>query len=106
MLAPVSTMATTTTKNSSNLTFDVSKKIDVKKAKLLTETYHTTSLQYALIDDGEIVISGYASKNNKTDTILLTSKTMYGIGSTSKVVLTAARRGKSRFRFADCEIYT
>ncbi|MGE7623197.1 serine hydrolase domain-containing protein [Viridibacillus sp. NPDC096237] len=90
MLAPMTTMATTTTNNSSNLTFDESKKIAVKKAKLLTETYGTTSLQYALIDDGEIVISGYAGKNNKTDKIPLTSKTMYGIGSTSKMVLTAA----------------
>jgi CubicO group peptidase (beta-lactamase class C family) len=90
MLAPMSAMAATATNNSNKLTFDATKKIATEKAKLLTETYGTTSLQYALIDDGEIVISGHAGKNDIKDNIPLTSNTVYGIGSTSKMVLTAA----------------
>lgn len=90
MLAPMSPMATTAITNSSSLTFEATKEIGIEKAKLLTETYGTTSLQYALIDNGEIVISGHAGKNDLKDNRPLTSNTMYGIGSTSKMVLTAA----------------
>jgi CubicO group peptidase (beta-lactamase class C family) len=90
MLAPMSAMAATATNNSNKLTFDATKKIATEKAKLLTETYGTTSLQYALIDDGEIVISGHAGKNDTKGNVPLTSNTVYGIGSTSKMVLTAA----------------
>lgn len=90
MLAPMSAMAAPATNNSNNLTFDVTKNIAIEKAKLLTETYGTTSLQYALIDDGEIVISGHAGKNDLKDNVPLTSNTIYGIGSTSKMVLAAA----------------
>ncbi|UNK16097.1 beta-lactamase family protein [Paenibacillus sp. N3/727] len=89
MLAPMSAMAATAT-NSSDLTFDVTKKIAAEKAKLLSEKYGTTSLQYALIDDGEIVISGQAGKNDLMDKVPLTSNTIYGIGSTSKMILTTA----------------
>ncbi|WP_018758071.1 serine hydrolase domain-containing protein [Paenibacillus terrigena] len=89
MLAPMSAMAATAT-SSSDLTFDVTKKNVAKKAKLLTGTYGTTSLQYALIDDGEIVISGQAGKNDLKDSVPLTSTTIYGIGSTSKMMLTTA----------------
>ncbi len=59
-------------------------------AALLTETYGIPSVQYALIDDGEIVVSGQAGKNDLNDNISLTSNTVYGMGSTSKVVLAAA----------------
>ncbi|OBY81537.1 hypothetical protein BBG47_00185 [Paenibacillus sp. KS1] len=52
MLAPMSAMAAPATSNSSDLAFDATKKIVAEKAKLLTETYGTTSLQYALIDHG------------------------------------------------------
>ncbi|MBK3497101.1 beta-lactamase family protein [Viridibacillus sp. YIM B01967] len=90
MLAPLSAMAAPATSNSSNLTYDTTKKTVIEKAKLLTETYGTTSLQYALIDDGEIVVSGQAGKNDIKDKVPLTSNTIYGIGSTSKMVLTAA----------------
>ncbi len=87
MLAP---MSATATNNSNNLTFDATMKIATEKAKLLTETYGTTSLQYALIDEGEIVISGHAGKNDLKDKVHHTSNTIYGIGSTSKMVLAAA----------------
>jgi len=90
MLAPMSAMATPATSNSSNLTYDTTKKTVIEKAKLLTETYGTTSLQYALIDDGKIVISGQAGKNDLKDKVPLTSTTIYGIGSTSKMMLTTA----------------
>ncbi|GAA0134421.1 serine hydrolase domain-containing protein [Paenibacillus sp. YSY-4.3] len=57
-----------------------------KKAKLLVESYDTNSVQYALIDQGNIVISGVVSKD-KAD---VSAKTMYGIGSTSKMFAAAA----------------
>ncbi|MBE1555808.1 serine hydrolase domain-containing protein [Sporosarcina limicola] len=90
ILAPLSAMAAPASSNSSHLSFDATKKIVTEKAKLLTETYGTTSLQYALVDDGEIVISGHAGKNDLKDKVPLTSNTIYGIGSTSKMVLTAS----------------
>ncbi|MGN4124308.1 serine hydrolase domain-containing protein [Lysinibacillus sphaericus] len=90
MLVPISAKATTTTTDSSVVTFDATKKIATEKAKLITETYGISSAQYAIIDDGEIIISGHAGKNDIKDNIPLTSNTMYGIGSTSKMVLTAA----------------
>ena len=76
--------------NNSSLTYETTKKTVIEKAKLLTETYGTTSLQYALIDGGEIVVSGQTGKNDINDKVPLTSNTVYGIGSTSKMMLTAA----------------
>ncbi|WP_339184869.1 serine hydrolase domain-containing protein [Paenibacillus sp. FSL R5-0701] len=90
MLAPLSAMATPAVMNNSNLTYETTKKAVIEKAKLLTETYGTTSLQYALIDGGEIVVSGQTGKNDINDKVPLTSNTVYGIGSTSKMMLTAA----------------
>jgi CubicO group peptidase (beta-lactamase class C family) len=89
MLAPMSVMAAPAS-SSSDLTFDATKKIVAEKAKLLTETYGTTSLQYALIDHGKITVSGHAGKNDLKNEVPLTSNTIYGIGSTSKMILTAA----------------
>ena len=68
---------------------EVIKKADIK-AKILTSVYGATSLQYALIDDGEIVISGQAGVYNKDKTLTLTNQHMYGIGSVSKVFTTVA----------------
>ncbi|MEC0125019.1 serine hydrolase domain-containing protein [Paenibacillus pabuli] len=90
MLAPMSAMAAPTASNSSNLTYETTKKSVAEKAKILTETYGTTSVQYALIDGGEIVVSGQTGKNDINNKAPLTSNTIYGIGSTSKMVLTAA----------------
>ncbi|MFE6073846.1 serine hydrolase domain-containing protein [Paenibacillus sp. NPDC057886] len=90
MLAPMSALATPATSTSSNLTYVMTQKAVMEKAKFLTKTYGTTSVQYALMDEGEIVISGQAGQNDPEDRIPLSSNTMYGIGSTSKVVLTAA----------------
>ncbi|MGV2884383.1 serine hydrolase domain-containing protein [Paenibacillus taichungensis] len=90
MLSPMTALAAPATSNSSNLTYDMTQKAVMEKAKLLTETYGTTSVQYALMDEGEIVISGQVGKNDPEGRIPLSSNTMYGIGSTSKMVLTAA----------------
>ncbi|WP_413378431.1 serine hydrolase domain-containing protein [Paenibacillus taichungensis] len=91
MLAPLSAIAAPAAmNNNSNLTYEKTKKTVIEKAKLLTETYGTTSLQYALIDGGEIVVSGQTGKNDINDKVPLTSNTIFGIGSTSKMMLTAA----------------
>lgn len=90
MLAPMSVMAAPATSNNSDLTYEPTKKIVAEKAKILTETYGTTSVQYALIDAGEIVVSGQTGKNDINNKVPLTSNTIYGIGSTSKMVLTTA----------------
>jgi CubicO group peptidase (beta-lactamase class C family) len=91
ILAPMSAMAAPAAmNNNSNLTYETTKKTVIEKAKLLTETYGTTSLQYALIDGGEIMVSGQTGKNDINDKVPLTSNTIYGIGSTSKMMLTAA----------------
>ncbi|MNO45748.1 beta-lactamase/D-alanine carboxypeptidase [compost metagenome] len=52
-----------------------------EKAALLIDSTNTNSVQYALIDNGKITVSGQTGKNNKP----LTKDTMYGIGSVSKV---------------------
>ncbi|QOS78855.1 beta-lactamase family protein [Paenibacillus sp. JNUCC31] len=90
MLAPMSVMAAPATSNNSDLTYEPTKKIVAEKAKILTETYGTTSVQYALIDAGEIVVSGQTGKNDLNNKVPLTSNTIYGIGSTSKMFLTAS----------------
>ncbi|MFC9708564.1 serine hydrolase domain-containing protein [Paenibacillus sp. NPDC056933] len=90
MLAPMSVMAASATSNSSDQTYEPTKKIVAEKAKILTETYGTTSVQYALMDGGEIVVSGQTGKNDLEDKVPLTSNTIYGIGSTSKMFLTAS----------------
>ncbi|MFC4601731.1 serine hydrolase domain-containing protein [Cohnella hongkongensis] len=61
-----------------------------EKAALLTGQYGTTSVQYALIDQGEIVVSGQSGVNDQAGQRPLTENTMYGIGSTSKMFVTAA----------------
>ncbi|MGG4344259.1 serine hydrolase domain-containing protein [Paenibacillus lautus] len=65
-------------------------KTAAEKAKLLTGTYGTTSVQYALIDNGVITVSGQAGVNDIEGKKPLTKDTMYGIGSTSKVFTAAA----------------
>ncbi|MGG4141515.1 serine hydrolase domain-containing protein [Paenibacillus algorifonticola] len=91
ILAPMSAMAAPAAiDNNSSLTYETTKKTSIEKAKLLTETYGTTSLQYALIDGGEIMVSGQTGKNDLNDKVPLTTNTIYGIGSTSKMMVTAA----------------
>ncbi len=61
-----------------------------EKAALLTEQYGTTSVQYALIDNGKIIVNGQKGLNDSEGKIPLTQETMYGIGSTSKMFTTVA----------------
>lgn len=65
-------------------------KIAAEKADLLTKTYGTVSVQYALIDNGKITVSGQSGLNDLEGKKPLNKDTMYGIGSTSKVFTTAA----------------
>ncbi|WP_042161047.1 serine hydrolase domain-containing protein [Paenibacillus gorillae] len=65
-------------------------KFAAEKAALLTEQYGTTSVQYALIDNGKIKVSGHAGLNDLSGKVPLTKNTVYGIGSTSKVFTAAA----------------
>ncbi|MFJ5566621.1 serine hydrolase domain-containing protein [Lysinibacillus xylanilyticus] len=66
------------------------KKIAAEKAALLTKSYETNSVQYALIDNGQIILSGQAGKNDMKGKQPLTKDTLYGIGSVSKMYATAA----------------
>ena len=48
------------------------------------------SIQYALWQDGEITLTGHAGVYSKTENRALTDDVLYGIGSVSKVLTTAA----------------
>ncbi|MCM3340531.1 beta-lactamase family protein [Paenibacillus sp. MER TA 81-3] len=87
MLAPMMSMAES---NNNELGYDRTRKIAAEKAALLTETYGITSVQYALIDNGNIVVSGHSGTNDKEGNTGLTADTMYGVGSTSKMFAAAA----------------
>lgn len=52
--------------------------------------FGAVSMQYALMDNGEIVSSGHSGVYSKTENRALTSENMYGIGSVSKMYVTAA----------------
>lgn len=66
------------------------KKIATEKAELLTTSYGTTSVQYALIDNGKLILSGQTGKNDMKGKQPLTKDTLYGIGSVSKMYAAAA----------------
>ncbi|MCY9549797.1 serine hydrolase domain-containing protein [Lysinibacillus xylanilyticus] len=66
------------------------KKIAAEKAALLTKSYETTSVQYALIDNGKLILSGQTGKNDLKGKQPLTKDTLYGIGSISKMYTAAA----------------
>ncbi|PGM89491.1 serine hydrolase domain-containing protein [Bacillus cereus] len=65
-------------------------KIAAEKAALLTKSYGTTSVQYALIDNGKLILSGQTGKNDMEGKQRLNKDTLYGIGSVSKMYATAA----------------
>lgn len=60
------------------------------RAQMLTTTYGAVSVQYALADGGEIRISGHSGVYAKDENMALTENHMYGIGSASKMFVTAA----------------
>lgn len=59
-------------------------------ADTLTQSYGVTSVQYALIDNGEIITSGTSGVYSKSENRQLTKDNMYAIGSTSKMFVTAS----------------
>ena len=60
------------------------------QADSLTSMLGATSVQYALIDEGEIVLSGQSGVYSTSGEGTLSSNTLYGIGSVSKMYVTAA----------------
>lgn len=68
---------------------DIKKTVDMKTS-ILTSIYGVTSLQYALIDEGKIVLTGQSGVNNKADGTTITDNSMFGIGSVSKMFTAAA----------------
>lgn len=86
----VSTAEVDAPSNEAGLTYDLTMKAAKEKAELLTAAYDTNSVQYTLIDHGNIVVSGQSGKNDEQGQRPLTKDTMYGIGSTSKMFTTVA----------------
>mgnify|MGYP001571799979 FL=1 len=66
------------------------KAVAEKKAFYMTTDYDSLSVQYALIDNGKIVLSGNSGVYSKENTKALTAHSMYGIGSVSKMFVTTA----------------
>ncbi|RCX23642.1 CubicO group peptidase (beta-lactamase class C family) [Fontibacillus phaseoli] len=86
-LVPTAAIASNENIAPSNQTLAI---IASEKAALLTEQNGTTSVQYALIDNGKITVTGQSGLNDIEGKIPLTEETMYGIGSTSKMFTTVA----------------
>lgn len=59
-------------------------------ANTLVSQYDVTSVQYALIDNGKIILSGSKGRADKNDGQAITKDTLYGIGSVSKMYVSAA----------------
>lgn len=60
------------------------------KASVLTSMYKVDSIQYALIDNDSIVLSGEAGYADKASKRMPYQSTIYGVGSISKVFTTVA----------------
>ncbi|MHA7966211.1 serine hydrolase domain-containing protein [Paenibacillus sp. CAU 1782] len=78
------------TETEAGLSYAATKKAAEEKAAVLTGGYGVYSVQYALFDQGRIVVSGQAGINDEQGQIPLTNETVYGIGSVSKVYTAAA----------------
>ncbi len=59
-------------------------------ASTLVSQYGATSVQYAMIEDGEIVLSGSKGVYDKAENKAIESYNMYGVGSISKTYTAAA----------------
>jgi CubicO group peptidase (beta-lactamase class C family) len=88
MLIPAAAVSAAESKG--ELSYSVTKQAAEAKAELLTSSYGVSSVQYALFDQGQIVVSGQAGINDEKGQIPLTNETVYGIGSVSKVYTAAA----------------
>lgn len=56
----------------------------------LLQNYGVTSLQYAIMDEGKIILSDGAGLHDKASQIPVDKESMFGIGSVSKMYVTAA----------------
>ena len=91
--ADVTSNATTTVGEVTNETdtkYESTKAVIDELTKSLVTFYGETSVEYALIDNGEIVLSGSSGYANKETRTAPVSSTMYGIGSISKIYTTVA----------------
>ncbi|WP_455715879.1 serine hydrolase domain-containing protein [Anaerosporobacter sp.] len=94
--AQVSSTATSTSTTSesdqrkSTWTFDTTTKSADTKAKQLATTFGCTSVQYALIHNGEIVVSGSSGFADRDKKKAPTKDSIYGVGSISKLFTTVA----------------
>ncbi|RDU24073.1 class A beta-lactamase-related serine hydrolase [Anaerosacchariphilus polymeriproducens] len=70
--------------------YENTKAVAIQKASSIINDYGSTSVQYALIDNGKIVLSGNSGVYSKEDNTALTADTMYGTGSVSKMFVTTA----------------
>ncbi|MEQ8198569.1 MAG: serine hydrolase domain-containing protein [Clostridiaceae bacterium] len=70
--------------------YSATKAVADQKASAITSYYNCTSLQYALIDNGKIVLSGNSGLSSVENKTAPTADTMYGIGSVSKMFVTTA----------------
>lgn len=70
--------------------FATTKSTASKKAEVLTSMYGISSIQYALIDNGELVLSSQTGVNRTNSKTPLSANTLYGIGSISKIFTTVA----------------
>ncbi|WP_372632772.1 serine hydrolase domain-containing protein [Cohnella sp.] len=89
MLAPGGAWAASASEENPT-TYEATQKAASDAAELLTGQYGTTSVQYALIDQGRIVVSGQSGINDQEGKKPLSADTMYGIGSVSKAFTSAA----------------
>lgn len=61
-----------------------------KLASTIVSDYGVTGFQYAIMDKGKIVLSGSTGVRDKASHAPITKDTMFGIGSVSKMYVTAA----------------
>jgi len=72
------------------ITYETTGNVAREKAELLTTRFGANSVQYAIIADGHIIVSGQSGKNDEQGQMPLTKDTMYGIASVSKMVTAVA----------------
>ncbi|SHJ11495.1 CubicO group peptidase, beta-lactamase class C family [Clostridium cavendishii DSM 21758] len=77
-------------KNGLESNYNQTKAVAEQKASLLTNGYGCTSVQYALIDNGKIVLSGNSGVYSREDNKPVTADNMYSIASISKMFVTTA----------------
>jgi CubicO group peptidase (beta-lactamase class C family) len=77
-------------KSFSSSDYAETKKVADTIASYLTSAYGETSVQFALIDNGKVVLSGNDGVYSLSSKKELTSDNMYGIASVSKIFTTAA----------------